>query len=460
MNDLWQNISNWLQDDVDEQHRKEFNDYLYRFNLERLLMITGMAIFFFFLLGILDLLRLADGLFEDRFIYSLLFFTHVMLLLFILPALFVQQNPNSIWYGFRKHRRLLFISCLVVLAFSILPMAVISLQLRGSVIMLAIYAIAINVGFKLPRATSFWLNLASIILITAAIIWVQSDELASTVWVNIIEFWAIMIGVFMLSIDQFNFEVKRFNYEKLLEEQNKVIQSSLKEEFNKKITEIETTALRAQMNPHFLFNVLNSIKYYMVQNDARTASRYLTKFARLIRLILNNSKSHMVQLDDELKALELYIEMENFRFNDKFDYEIVIADEIETEQIEIPPLILQPYVENAIWHGLMHKEDGRGKLQVKVLPSEEDERTIRFIIEDNGIGREKAAVLKTRSATRHKSVGTKITQDRIEMTNKLYDIKASVKIIDLKDEFTERPLGTRIVVHLPIPSKISAAHPA
>ncbi|NJL74331.1 MAG: histidine kinase [Saprospiraceae bacterium] len=147
-------------------------------------------------------------------------------------------------------------------------------------------------------------------------------------------------------------------------------------------------ALRAQMNPHFLFNVLNSIKLYMVQNDARTAAKYLTKFSRLIRLILNNSKSPMVKLEEELNALLLYIEMENFRFNDKFDFELYVEEEISLGQIEIPPMILQPFVENAIWHGLMHKEDERGVLTINIKLNDAKDK-LCFIIEDNGIGREK-----------------------------------------------------------------------
>lgn len=455
---LLHKFSDWLQDDIDEQYRPEFNEHLYKYNLERLFLITGLGICAFFMLAILDYFRLIENWFQGGWIYTILFGTHLLLLSLILPALFIQHNANSIWYGFQKHKRALFIFCLFMLTFSLLPMAIISFQLRGSVITLAIYAIIINIFFKLPRKTTFWLNFATLVVVTTAIVMMQWNLHTSKMLENILECWGVLVFVFLISTDQFNFEVKRFNYEKMLEEKNTIIQSSLQAEFNKKITEIEMTALRAQMNPHFLFNVLNSIKYYMVQNDARTASRYLTKFAQLIRLILNNSKSHMVKLNDELKALELYIEMESFRFNNKFDYTIEVENGVATEQIDIPPLILQPFVENAIWHGLMHKEDGRGQISIQVKPCEQDDHTICFVIEDNGIGREKAGIIKTRSATQHKSVGTKITQDRIEMTNKLYETNAKVEIVDLKDAYTAKPIGTRVIVHLPIPSKISTEY--
>ncbi len=144
---------------------------------------------------------------------------------------------------------------------------------------------------------------------------------------------------------------------------NPEMKKSLKTEFNKKLADVEMTALRAQMNPHFLFNCLNSINRFIVRNDAETASNYLTKFSRLIRLILQNSKSSTITLRNELEALKLYIELEEMRFENRFDYSIHVDDNIEVEFVEVPPLLLQPYVENAIWHGLMHKES-KGKLTI------------------------------------------------------------------------------------------------
>ncbi len=126
-----------------------------------------------------------------------------------------------------------------------------------------------------------------------------------------------------------------------------------------KMTEVEMQALRAQMNPHFIFNCLNSINRYIVKSDQTTASLYLTKFAKLIRLILDNSNSKNVILTNELEALKLYIEMEALRFDKKFTYEIKVESNLGTDTVELPPLIIQPYVENAIWHGLLHKEEQR-----------------------------------------------------------------------------------------------------
>jgi len=256
---------------------------------------------------------------------------------------------------------------------------------------------------------------------------------------------ALIALTFTVSSYQYNLKVEQFRNEKLLEKQRMVMEEALVTDFNKKVSEIEMRALRAQMNPHFLFNVLNSIKLYMVKNDSQNAAAYLTKFSRLIRLILNNSKSKMVLLSKELDALKLYIELEQLRFNNKFDFEMKINDDVDTDFFEIPPMILQPFIENAIWHGLMHKVDGKGMLSIKI---DENNENIEIIITDNGIGRDKAQSIKTRSPTKHQSFGMKITSDRIDIVNHIYDTKASVEVIDLKDIYG-KPKGTKVVINLP-----------
>jgi len=221
----------------------------------------------------------------------------------------------------------------------------------------------------------------------------------------------------------------------------------LKSEFEKKISQIEMDALRAQMNPHFLFNCLNSIRNYALTKGPYETGDYITKFSYLIRLILQNSKSPRVLLVDELEALKLYIEIEDLRFENQFDYEIKVDEDLDLNSIYLPPLILQPYVENAIWHGLMHKLNGKGKLlvELKHIPG-----SIQCTIEDNGIGREKAAEIKERMNSVHKkSLGMQITKDRIELTNQLYKTETSVEIIDLKNDDGEG-VGTRILVNIPI----------
>jgi len=129
-------------------------------------------------------------------------------------------------------------------------------------------------------------------------------------------------------------------------------------ESERKQTELEMQALRAQMNPHFIFNCLSSINRFILINEGKTASNYLVRFSRLIRMVLINSQKPLVTLEDELQMLTIYLDMERLRFKDSFDYGITFLNTMETGNIFIPPLLLQPFCENAIWHGLMHKKEG------------------------------------------------------------------------------------------------------
>jgi LytS/YehU family sensor histidine kinase len=163
-------------------------------------------------------------------------------------------------------------------------------------------------------------------------------------------------------------------------------------------------------------------------------------------LILDNSNSKNVILSNELEALKLYIEMEALRFDKKFTYSIVIDEEVKAESMEVPPLIIQPYAENAIWHGLLHKET-EGYLLIYI--SKLSENMIQCVIEDNGIGRDKAKELKSKSAVTRKSLGMKLTESRLSLLNKYAELTASVDIIDLKTE-SEAAEGTKVVLKIPI----------
>ena len=235
-----------------------------------------------------------------------------------------------------------------------------------------------------------------------------------------------------------------------LEAQNKVVEAQkikqIETTFEHKIAETEMIALRAQMNPHFIFNCLNSIKLYTLENDSQTASEYLTKFSQLIRLVLENSRSEKVTLQKELETLKLYIELEAMRFKDKVQYKINVVPHIDQQYIEIPPLLLQPYVENAIWHGLMHKPEG-GNITIDI--AQPDEYLLHIEISDDGIGREMAGQHKSKSATRQKSFGLKMTSERLDAINHIYQTKTEVKIVDLAD--TEgNAAGTKVIIEIPL----------
>lgn len=213
-----------------------------------------------------------------------------------------------------------------------------------------------------------------------------------------------------------------------------------------KMTEVEMQALRAQMNPHFIFNCLNSINRYIVKSDQATASLYLTRFAKLIRLILDNSNSKNVILSNELEALKLYIEMEALRFDKKFIYHITVDDNLNIDSVELPPLIIQPYVENAIWHGLLHRDqDGMLDIHLRLIK----ENILECIIEDNGVGRARARELRSKSATSRKSLGMKLTEDRLQLLNKHAELNAGIDILDLQHP-DGTPAGTRVILTIPI----------
>jgi len=203
-------------------------------------------------------------------------------------------------------------------------------------------------------------------------------------------------------------------------------------------SELET--LKLQMNPHFIFNSLNSINSFIVENKTNLASDYLTKFSRLIRLILDNSKNETITLENELETLKLYLLMESLRFNQSFEYCINIDNNIDASEISIPPLIIQPYVENAIWHGLMHKTHDR-LLIINIKRVSIEDIIIEII--DNGVGREKAASLRSKSVNLNKSYGLEITKQRLVSLNK----RNTITIIDLFDAY-QLPIGTKVILKL------------
>ena len=258
----------------------------------------------------------------------------------------------------------------------------------------------------------------------------------STVWWKRGWFWAALTA-FLLGL---SYLVYRWRINQVRKEER------VRAEYERKLADVEMSALRAQMNPHFIFNCLNSIDYYIISNEQEKASDYLNRFSRLIRLILQNSKSTIVPLKDDLEALKLYIEMESLRFDGLFDYEVKMEKDIDPDSLKVPPMLMQPYVENAIWHGLMQKKGEKGKLDLTLRRSNGH---LVCLIEDNGIGRGKAQLLKSKSAPKRKSYGMKITSDRLAMLNKLAGADASVQIFDLKKE-NGTAAGTRVELVIPL----------
>lgn len=216
-----------------------------------------------------------------------------------------------------------------------------------------------------------------------------------------------------------------------------------KAETERRIAELRLYALRAQMNPHFIFNAINSIQHFVLQNDSEHAYNYLAKFSRLIRLVLDQSQSESIPLDQELKMLHLYIELEQLRFERPFSYEIKVDPQLEDENIRIPSMMVQPFVENAIWHGLLPKKSGEALIKITFTKREND---MLIVIEDNGVGRKISDQAKPEDGKR-RSYGLQITEERLRLSEHKNSGQPLIKITDLKDA-KGNAAGTKVEIRL------------
>ena len=218
-------------------------------------------------------------------------------------------------------------------------------------------------------------------------------------------------------------------------------------ENKQKATESRLQSLRLQMNPHFLFNALNSIQQMILANEEMVATRYLSRFSKLLRMVLLHSDKEAITLREEIEILKMYIELESVRFKESFKYTVHCDEEIETEEIKIPTLLIQPFVENAIWHGLMHKENDR---RLDISFTEQDD-FLQCIIQDNGVGREKASEIKslTGSDKKHTSKGIAVSEERLKTLKNSLGHHGSIQINDLVGADGES-MGTQVVINFPI----------
>lgn len=249
-------------------------------------------------------------------------------------------------------------------------------------------------------------------------------------------FWLLLTGVSILILSlAIIFRIRQIKHREKIESESKVA-----------MARNELKALRAQMNPHFVFNSLNSIQHFILTNKSADAGKYLNKFARLMRVILNNSEKSLITLREEIEYLQLYLELEEMRFENKFSWKISVADNVDIDYYEIPAMLLQPYVENAILHGLTPKKE-KGHLEISLSLQK---NTLICSIADDGIGREKARELRQLSRRKdHQSLGMKITHDRLELINRLHGSNLSLTITDLHQP-DESPAGTRVDIFIPV----------
>ncbi len=219
-------------------------------------------------------------------------------------------------------------------------------------------------------------------------------------------------------------------------------------ETNKRVAETKLMALRMQMNPHFIFNSLSSINHFVLQNDSENASNLLTKFSRLMRQVLDNAKTEWVSLRSELNALQIYVELERLRCDDSFAVLVEISDDIDPNTARVPPMLIQPYVENAIWHGLLPQKEVKPMLHIRCYKQNE-----RLVVEitDNGIGREASRKQRATPLTGHITNGVRLVEERLQLVNEMYDVDAQLTVNDrCKPDGT--PGGTSVFFTLKLPS--------
>jgi ligand-binding sensor domain-containing protein/signal transduction histidine kinase len=222
-------------------------------------------------------------------------------------------------------------------------------------------------------------------------------------------------------------------------------QNDEKIQINNRMAELEQRALKAQMNPHFIFNSLNSVQQYVIDKDLLGANKFITEFSRLIRLTLDISSKSKISIYEEISYLTTYLELEKTKFEDKFSYSITLSPDMDAGEWFIPPMILQPYVENSIRHGVRYRRDKQGHIRISFLL---DAQYLVCQVEDNGVGRKKAGEYKSEMPIEYQSKGMTLTARRIEMFNQNNDTPVLIHIEDL--EHHRQPAGTRVTLQFPL----------
>lgn len=202
-------------------------------------------------------------------------------------------------------------------------------------------------------------------------------------------------------------------------------------------------SLRTQMNPHFIFNALNSVNNFIAQNDEKAANKFLSDFSHLMRQVLDYSQKDFIGIQEEIDLNKLYLKLEHFRFRDKFQYTFE-NDLSDLQKLEVPPMLIQPFIENAVWHGLRYKED-KGELKISFT---EANNQLIVLIQDNGIGRQKSRLLKTKNQKKYNSTGLDNVSKRIQLINEIYGKNYSIEVDDLNPDSDDT--GTQIKVRIPL----------
>ena len=262
-------------------------------------------------------------------------------------------------------------------------------------------------------------------------------EIKKPLWLNPIILLGFALLVLTLITSVYNFHIQK------LKKRNELQLEKINLEKN--LNQSKLKAIKSQMNPHFFYNALNTIQSFILSNDKKQAVTYLSKFSNLTRTILEMTEKETISIADEAKTLGLYLDIEQARFEEDFTYKIIIDPEIDAENIKIPTMLLQPYVENAVKHGLLHKQGSK----VVAIHFQKKKEIIEISIDDNGIGRQKSAELNALKNKNHLSFATEATEKRIDLLNQYNQNNISIQYLD-KTNLSNQPTGTTVVFEIPI----------
>lgn len=271
---------------------------------------------------------------------------------------------------------------------------------------------------------------------------IQQKEVERQATLKKVLIGGLALAILLIGLSLYVFLQRLRNQKQLALKDNKIKEANFKHQ----VSELQMKALRAQINPHFLFNCMNAINLMIQKGETECASSYLTKFSKLVRVILENAEVATVTLESEMGLLESYIQLEELRLPGKLGYTISVDKSIGMQSTYMPSMVLQPVVENAIWHGIVHKEnDAKGNISIDVRQNNDQ---LLCTIEDNGVGRDRAQQLRDKSLLKNKSMGMKITEERLRLRSRKH-MDQCIEITDLKDTLNHAT-GTRVIVHIPI----------
>lgn len=377
----------------------------------------------------------------SHFIPYYVFYSHIILQLlgsffyigFLRTLLTITKKQKAIWWYCYVIQRLILLACVAACSVFFIPensaFAAVAYNYGAfvsTVCMLPLLVLLILLKKKDPAVKFVIAGFSAVVIATLTVVYINRSGLFQLF--NLLQPISILEFAFFLEMICFGLALGYKTYKQKLEKESMALQKS----------EMEMAALKAQMNPHFIFNCINSIDAFIHSNDKYNATLYLNKFAKLLRNILDSSKQNTVAFSKDVETLKLYIELEELRHENKFKTSIRIDDELLVNDYKVPPLIIQPFVENAILHGLKNREDNEGILQVEIKKRADK---IEYTIKDNGIGRKAAGLIAQNKGS---SYGMQMSFDRIKLFNREED--PSVQVTDLYDD--DMPLGTEVKVFL------------